>query len=265
MTTVAAYPGEVAPLVDALFAGVREALGENFVGFYLRGSLALGGFNPETSDVDVLVVTEHPVSESEFAALDALHLRINARDNMFGRHYEASYVDRVSLRRFSPGERRHPTVGADWAFGWGDYRDNFIMERWMVREHGVVLAGPDPKTLIDPISPDDLRDAARKELLIRVEDWAREWNDGENPAPWLDTRYYQAFEIETVCRALYTVEFGELPTKPQAVDWALEALPDEWRPLVQWSRDHHSDKTPDLTMISEIIRFVQWAAAEYGR
>ncbi len=32
-------------------------------GVYLRGSLALGDFIPATSDVDVLAVTEQPVSE----------------------------------------------------------------------------------------------------------------------------------------------------------------------------------------------------------
>ena len=70
MTAVAAYPAAVAPLIEALLDGVREALGENFVGCYLCGSLALGGFDPEASDVDVLVVTGRPVSDAEFAALE---------------------------------------------------------------------------------------------------------------------------------------------------------------------------------------------------
>jgi hypothetical protein len=63
------------------------------------------------------------------------------------------------------------------------------------------------------------------------------WAGGDEPPAWMDTRYYQAFEIETICRALYTLEFGELPTKPQAVSWALEALAEPWRILVQWSQE----------------------------
>ncbi len=78
MTAVATYPAEVAPLVEALLDGAREALGENFVGFYLCGSLALGGFDPETSDVDVVVVTGRDVSDAEFAALKALHESVPA-------------------------------------------------------------------------------------------------------------------------------------------------------------------------------------------
>jgi len=260
MTAVATYPSEVAPLIEALLDGVRDALGNNLLGFYLRGSLAMGGFDPETSDIDILVVTERPVSEAEFEALDRLHRRVEARQNEYGRHYEVSYVDRASLKRFAPGERRHPTVGSDWAFGWAEHRDNFVLERWMVREHGVALAGPDPKTLIDPISADDLRTAVVGELRARMDSWAA----SDEPPDWLGTRYYQAFEIETLCRALYTLEFGDLPTKRQAVEWALRTLREPWLGLVQWSQEHRADKTADGSKIPEVMRFARWAAAEAG-
>lgn len=260
MAAVTTYPAEVAPLVDALLAGVRDALGDNLLGFYLRGSLALGDFNPDTSDVDLLVVTERPVSGAEFEALAALHARIPARENQYGRQYEVSYVDRPSLKRFAPGERRHPTVGSDWPFVRAEHRDNFILERWMVREHGVALVGPDPKTLIDPISAGELRAAVSGELRSRMEHWA----GGDEPPDWLDARYYQAFEIETICRALYTLEFGTLPTKPQAVAWALKALPEPWRTLIEWSQANRADKTVDGAMIPNVMRFVRWAAAGAG-
>jgi len=91
------------------------------------------------------------------------------------------------------------------------------------------------------------------------------WAGGDEPPDWLDTRYYQAFEIETICRALYTLEFGELPTKPQAVAWAQETLPGPCRSLVEWSQEHRADKTADKAMIPEIMRFVRWAAAEFQR
>jgi len=260
MTALATYPTEVSGLIEGLLAGVRAAIGDNLLGFYLRGSLALGDFNPETSDIDILVVTERPVSEAEFELLAALHARIPAGENDYGRHYEVSYVDRGSLKSFEPSERRHPTVGSDWPFARAKHRDNFILERWVVREHGVALVGPDPKSLIDPISAGDLRDAVQGEFRARMEHWAA----GDEPPTWMDTRYYQAFEIETICRALYTLEFGELPTKPQAVAWALETLPELWRALVVWSQEHRADKTQDETKIPEIMLFVRWAAGNAG-
>jgi len=59
-------PHEVASLLDESLPKIREALTNNFVGAYLTGSLALGCFDPKTSDVDILVVTERPVSNKEF-------------------------------------------------------------------------------------------------------------------------------------------------------------------------------------------------------
>jgi hypothetical protein len=32
----------------------------------------------------------------------------------------------------------------------------WVIHRHMLREHGVVLAGPPPHTLIDPVQPDEL-------------------------------------------------------------------------------------------------------------
>jgi hypothetical protein len=251
-------PIEVAALVDRLLRGVRAALGDDLVGFYLRGSLALGDFNPETSDVDVLVVTARPPTEDQYAALDALHAAVPAHQNEYGRHYEVSYVDRDAVRRFGAHERVHPTVGSDWAFHKSIHRDNFVLERWTVREHGIALVGPDAKELIDPIDPAGLRAAVRNELRDRITSWA----GGGEPPEWLAARYYQAFEIETICRALFTLEFGDLPTKPRAVTWALGYLPEPWRSLVKWSQAHRADRTLDGSRIHEIQSFVCWAAEQ---
>ena len=244
-------------LIEALLDRVQAVLDDNLVGFYLRGSLALGGFNKKTSDVDVLVVTESPVSGSEFEALRQLHERIDARNNVFGRHYEVSYIDRASVRRFSQGET-HPTVGADWAFCWGEHRDNFVLERWTVREHGVVVLGPCPKTLIDPITIGELQDAVVSELAARGDDWAAD----QKCPNWLRPKYYQAFEIETLCRALYTLELGKMPTKPEAVEWALATLPDPWCELVRWSQVYRADKTEDDSKFSDVMQFARWATQE---
>jgi hypothetical protein len=56
-------PGQIAAQLDRLVAGLREVLGERLVAVYLHGSLALGGFQPGRSDIDVLVVVREPQSD----------------------------------------------------------------------------------------------------------------------------------------------------------------------------------------------------------
>lgn len=253
-------PPEVIPLLDELTAGIRDALGESIVGIYLRGSLALGGFDPATSDVDLLVVTERPVSEMEGEALTLLHNRIPPTNaDVAGRRYEVSYIDRVSIRSFGPSQRLHPRSGDEAPFEWYEHRDNFVLERWTVREHGVTLLGPDPKTLIDPVSDAEIRAAVASELRIRIDDWAE--SSGSAPG-WLQHRGAQVFEVETVCRALHTLATGELRTKAEAVAWARDTLPAEWQPLLAWSQTCRGDLTQDETRIEEVRAFARWAAAK---
>ena len=89
---------------------------------------------------------------------------------------------------------------------------NWLLERKMVREQGVVLMGPEPGSLIDPISVEEVREAVRE----RLRHWA-EWVEGEEAEEWLPPLSHKAYVVETMCRALYALETGELTGKPQAI------------------------------------------------
>src|SRR5947208_1070403 len=139
-------PREAVVILNSLLLGVREALGDNLVGFYLRGSIATGDFDPDMSDLDFFAVTERPVTDAEFHGLAMLHERLSGLPNKYGHELEGPYMDRSAARRFRPGER-HPTIERGEALKWREHRDNWVLERWTVREHGIALFGPDPKSL----------------------------------------------------------------------------------------------------------------------
>jgi hypothetical protein len=249
-------PQDVTRILQALLTGLRRELGEQLVGVYLRGSLALGDFIPATSDIDVLAVTERPVDDAGFAALAALHARLAASPSPYANRMEMAYIDRAALKRFEAG-RRHPTLGQGEALAWTEHRHNWILERWTVREHGVALFGPEPRTLIDPIAAGELRAAVR----ARLPDWA-DWAGQPDDPDWLLPRTHKAYVVETMCRALSTLASGELWTKPRAVAWAVATLPDPWRATVARSRAWRTDSTSDPTIVLEVMRFVLWAATE---
>jgi predicted nucleotidyltransferase len=247
-------PPAVEAMLRALLSSVQQVLGDNLVGVYLRGSLATGELT-ETSDLDVFAATERPVSDEEFAALADMHGQLGALSNPYARRVEMAYVDRVALRRFEPGQR-HPTLGQGEEFQWTEHSTNWILERWTLREHGVALVGPDPQTLIDPISPDELRAA----VSVRLRDWEDWANDHEDP-DWSLPRAHKAYVIETMCRALHTLACGELASKQQSVSWAVKNLPEPWSHTVERSRCWHGDDTPDPALVPEVRRFVLWATS----
>lgn len=50
-------PSEIKDFIFNLNKSIKEIINKNYVGFYIHGSLAMGGFNPKNSDIDVLVIT----------------------------------------------------------------------------------------------------------------------------------------------------------------------------------------------------------------
>ena len=54
-------PQEIKDFVNHLKRNMKEILNDNFAGLYIHGSLAMGGFHPGKSDIDVLVITEELV------------------------------------------------------------------------------------------------------------------------------------------------------------------------------------------------------------
>jgi len=249
-------PQEVVEMLAALLPGMREALGDNLVGVYLRGSLAMGDFDPLTSDLDFFAVTEDPISEAEFTDLAALHARLAALPNRYASDLEGPYLDRAAAHRFRPGER-HPTIARGEVLAWHGHDYNWVLERWMVREHGIMLLGPDPATLIASIASDELRAAVR----LRLRDWDT-WANQPNDPDWLLPQGHKAYVVETMCRALYTLACGGLATKPHSVAWALATLPEPWHSTVEHAQAWHGDQTTDPNTVQEVMRFVQWTAAQ---
>lgn len=245
------YPA-VNAVLRLLLEEVRGVLGPELVGMYLYGSLSLGDFEPGSSDIDFLVITEHALPDETVATLGTMHAHIAASGLMWVEKLEGSYIPRAALRRYDPTNNRHPTIGADWPFGIHEHGSSWVIERHIIRERGVVIEGPSPEMLIDPVTPDDVR-AAVWEALDGF--WCTQL---AGPEPeWLRTREYQAFTILTMCRALYTLAHGKVVSKPAAAAWARETLPPPWPDLVAKALVWRHDKQPDD--MTEMLSFVRYA------
>jgi hypothetical protein len=245
-------------LLDRLRRDVGGVLGSELVGMYLHGSLALGAFDPRSSDVDVLVVTRDLLQKTKVAELGAMHARIRASGLRFAEELEASYMPAAAVRRYDPANSLHPSIGNDWPFGMEHHDRSWVINLHVVREHGVVLWGPPPARLIDPVPMDQLRGA----VAAVIEDfWARQRGD----ATWLATRKYQAYAVLTMCRALYTLDQRRTVSKAVAAAWGRRALGREWVRLIDRSlawRQRRDDTPQDP---EETVRFLRHALEQSRR
>ena len=238
-------------MVEGLRDELADALAEELAGLYLSGSLALGGFDPPSSDIDVLVATTGTLDAAALGRLAALHATRRAAGGWPGR-LEAVYLPVTTLRRYDPSDRcSYPIAPSDRAFALGRQSPSWVLDRWIAREHGLVVAGPHPSTLIDPIGPQALRAAVRG-LLLRF--WAGQL-DGPAPA-WLRPRSYQAFAVLSMCRALYCLEHGTVISKPAAAAWASRRLDPPWPELVDRALGWRADQRPDDESLAATLGLV---------
>lgn len=208
---------------------VRDVLGVRFTGAYLQGSFAIGDFDRH-SDVDFIIVTEDELPDEPVRALQTAHARVYGLDCVWAQHLEGSYFPRDVLRRC---DRRGTPLwylehGA-WSLDQSTHCNTAVV-RWTVREHGVVLAGPRPKHLVDPIPTRMLRE----EILATIRDWGKEIL--EDPERF-SNRFYQAFIVLSYCRMLHDLHTGRVGSKRAGAEWAKAALDPSWAGLIDRSWD----------------------------
>jgi Aminoglycoside adenylyltransferase, C-terminal domain/Nucleotidyltransferase domain len=200
---------------------LHRELGDELVGLYLYGSLAFGDFDADRSDVDLIAAVASPVGQRRLAALARLHAAVARAYPEWDDRIEVAYVPIIGLRTFKsrtstvaiiePGEPlRLKRIGRQG-----------MIHYYLVREHGITLLGPSPRTLIDEISAEEFVDAVRAYLA--------RWRE---PLAAGATRAAQRYAVLTMCRGLYSLAHSRPTSKNTAARWAQKAFP-EWAATIE--------------------------------
>jgi hypothetical protein len=256
------YP-ELNAVLRELVAGVRGALGRDFIGACLQGSLAVGDFDRH-SDVDFIVATAGELSDTQVRALQDLHGQIYGLACAWAQHLEGSYFPTDILRDCA---QRGMSL---WYLDHGSRslvrsdHCNTAVVRWVVRERGVALAGPAPRTLVDPISVE----ALREEIAETIRTWGREIL--AEPARF-SNRFYQGHIVLSYCRMLHDLHTGFPGSKRAGADWAKASLDPAWAGLIDraWSGRPNpalSVRQPaDPGEFERTLEFVRYALTSVGQ
>jgi predicted nucleotidyltransferase len=206
-----------------LASRLHAFLGEALVGVYLHGSIVLGGFNPELSDLDVLAVARrrttveekrrlieiladasgHP-APLEFHLLDQADLRPWQYPTPFDFHYSDVWRDAL---RADPAE----ALGRQ-----GPFDPDLAAHLTVVRRHGVTLGGPPPAEVFPDVPWDDYVDSLVRDL--------RSTRSTGKPLP--------AYRVLSPARIWATLATGEIQSKDSGAAWALDSIRADLRPLL---------------------------------
>lgn len=215
---------ELNSVLEDLVTSVQGALGDAFVGAYLQGSSAVGDFD-RYSDVDFIIAVRDELPDDQVAALQAVHARVYGLESEWAQHLEGSYFPAAMLR--DSRQRGKPL----WYLDHGSQslvrsdHCNTLVVRCVVRERAVVLAGPSPTALVDPVPVE----ALRREIRDTIRDWGQEILDEPNR---YRNRFYQGFIVLSYCRMLHDLVEGRPGSKRAGATWAKTNLDSAWSPLV---------------------------------
>lgn len=248
------YP-ELNAALQELVDSAHQILNDDLVGVYLQGSFAVGDFD-EYSDCDFIIAIRRDPSESQLQNLREMHRRIFDRGTEWARRLEGSYFPTAILRDYNRS-------GTDlWYIDNGhselerSNHCNKVVIRWIIREKGVVLFGPEPATLVDPIPVDIVQHAILRSIIDSgqlVLDHPEDFNN----------RFYQSFIVLHNCRKLHDLVTGAVSSKRSGAEWAKQHLDRSWsglieRALAERSNPAQSVREPaDKTEFASTLKLLQ--------
>ena len=229
---------------------------------YLYGSLALGDFDPRSSDIDYIVVTDGELPDRAVRGLERVHARFSAGSSPWSARIEAAYIPQDALHPNVPATARYPQVEKDRAFGLYPVESGWVLQLHTLREHGVAVEGPDPRELVPPIDPVDVRRASAAHAVV----WASQARHDPEWLDWVRDRENQAFVVLTLCRMLYTLDSGTVASKPRAARWIVERMGTRWAGLVHGALSgHHEVGLASDGDVRDTIALIDYTVEQYQR
>ena len=90
--------GDLNSVLATLIEAVRRLLGSTFVGGYLQGSFATGGFDRH-SDADFIIVIEERPTTDIIKQLQTMHAELFSMKCPWAQYLEGSYFPKYILRQ----------------------------------------------------------------------------------------------------------------------------------------------------------------------
>ena len=205
---------EIAEFGDHVSSVLAGTLRDDLVGVYFVGSVALGGYVPAESDVDIAAVSGSALNEGQKRRVASAIVEVSevcpARGvefTLYRRDVAGSLPEGADFEVNANGGPRMPTVvHLDAAAEQGFW---YALDRAIAHRSGVVISGPPPSTVF--------ADVPRRTLLAAMSE-SMAWHRAHEKAT--------LYSVLNACRAWRFAEEDLLGSKLEGATWARARWPD---------------------------------------
>lgn len=240
---------DINEILKNICEGIDVILKENLIGIYLFGSLAYGDFNLDSSDIDIVVISNTQIDSKSLEQIKLLHKNIGDQYSTWRDRLECSYVSVNMLKNVLPPKEPRPYLGSGIFYDEAPYGNEWIINNYLLYQFGATLIGQDFKKLIAPIPILDVQKACIGDLF-------QEWEPKMTDFEWLDNSHYQSYLILNLCRILYTVMTGIAGTKKASSEWVKNKYGLPWSKLITEAQAWRYGK--EMSLRNETIDFIKF-------
>jgi hypothetical protein len=222
-------------------------------GFYLVGSVALGGFRPAHSDIDFVAVVDGDLSARELRRLRLVHLATAARTAaphlVRGRFAvpgtcNGAYVRAEDMSR--PVTTITPVAShVGHEFHVGRAFDVNLVQWATLASRGIAVRGPEPADLGLDTEPERLRQWNLDNMAQYWVPWARKVQAGESRAFRTAPRFWTSWGVLGPPRLHHTALTGQVISKEDAGEHARGSFDARWHPLIDEALAYRRDEPAD--------------------
>jgi predicted nucleotidyltransferase len=214
---------DVEAYLERVVSTLGDHLGSELVGVYLHGSLAMGGFTPGRSDVDVLGVCAGPISPERGRALGEALAALPGPAAGTGLEFSLITESAAGTPSTAPPFEVHVSHEEPFVTDGHDHPgdEDLPLHFAVVRGRGRTLFGPDPSEVF--VEPD--RAALVRSMLGDIETARSEgvgwWQDHDLPES-----ASLAYQVLNGARCLRYLETGQIGSKVEGAEWLKASDPD---------------------------------------
>jgi len=232
----------------------KRIIGDDLAGIYLHGSLAMGCFNPDRSDIDLIVVTAGPMTFETKRKFLEMTAELNALGPAKG--IEMSVVRKEVCDPFLYPTPYELHFSAGHLESWERDPEEYINRMngtdrdlaahfTMINRRGRCLYGLPIKEVFAEIPAEDYMDSI--------------WFDVENAAE--EITQYTMYLTLNLARVLAYKEEGLALSKKEGGEWALENIPSEYRPLIEDALKDYSAEAQPVYDKELALRYAEYTIA----
>ncbi len=206
--------------VERMTEQIVSLLDGDVYSVWLYGSVVLDDFRPGWSDIDLLVLTNRPMTEQQAGQLVGLRQAMTEAepDNPYYRAFEGIIADRNEY--LSGAFTRLVYWGTSGQRITDRYRPD-VFSQYVLAKYGRCVYGEDNRSLFPQPSGADLREAVRQH-----------YESIRQYAVRTDEKLYSCGWLLDIARCIHTLRYNDVIAKTQAGRWALaEHLFEEEEPL----------------------------------